>query len=154
MSVFDPGVHACMEAVNVHVYSDSCEDNFSWIFPRHGNNCAGVIAGVANNSLCGVGIAYNAQIAGTCSLMWLPSSLTVSPKGSKSFNVHWDSLEGYECLLEESFILSGKISYVWESQRTQSLLLVVPNKDTYSVHALFWMVRYNCSRNCPFEPLF
>ncbi|CAH3023033.1 unnamed protein product [Porites evermanni] len=30
----------------------------------HGNNCAGVIAGVANNSLCGVGIAYNAQIAG------------------------------------------------------------------------------------------
>ncbi|CAH3190442.1 unnamed protein product [Porites lobata] len=30
----------------------------------HGNNCAGVIAGVANNNLCGVGIAYNAQIAG------------------------------------------------------------------------------------------
>ncbi|KAJ7358827.1 Proprotein convertase subtilisin/kexin type 6 [Desmophyllum pertusum] len=30
----------------------------------HGNNCAGVIAGAANNSLCGVGLAYNAKIAG------------------------------------------------------------------------------------------
>ncbi|CAH3018431.1 unnamed protein product, partial [Porites evermanni] len=30
----------------------------------HGNSCAGVIAGVANNSLCGVGLAYNAKIAG------------------------------------------------------------------------------------------
>lgn len=36
-----------------------------WItYPRHGNNCAGVIAGAANNSYCGVGLAYNAQIAG------------------------------------------------------------------------------------------
>jgi len=26
--------------------------------------CAGVIAGVANNNLCGVGLAYDAQIAG------------------------------------------------------------------------------------------
>ena len=31
---------------------------------RHGNKCAGVIAGVSNNSLCGVGLAYNAKIAG------------------------------------------------------------------------------------------
>ena len=31
---------------------------------RHGNKCAGVIAGAANNSLCGVGLAYNAKIAG------------------------------------------------------------------------------------------
>ncbi|XP_067041930.1 proprotein convertase subtilisin/kexin type 6-like isoform X2 [Acropora muricata] len=30
----------------------------------HGNNCAGVIAGAANNNLCGVGLAYNAKIAG------------------------------------------------------------------------------------------
>ncbi|XP_067040624.1 proprotein convertase subtilisin/kexin type 4-like [Acropora muricata] len=30
----------------------------------HGNKCAGVIAGVSNNSLCGVGLAYNAKIAG------------------------------------------------------------------------------------------
>ena len=26
--------------------------------------CAGVIAGAANNNLCGVGLAYNAKIAG------------------------------------------------------------------------------------------
>jgi len=30
----------------------------------HGNHCASVIAAVANNSLCGVGLAFNAQIAG------------------------------------------------------------------------------------------
>jgi len=37
---------------------------FSFLYNRHGNNCAGVIAGVANNGLCGVGLAYNAKIAG------------------------------------------------------------------------------------------
>ena len=31
---------------------------------RHGNNCAGVISGVANNNFCGVGLAYDAKIAG------------------------------------------------------------------------------------------
>jgi len=31
---------------------------------EHGNMCAGVIAGAANNNLCGVGLAYNAKIAG------------------------------------------------------------------------------------------
>lgn len=30
----------------------------------HGNNCAGVIAGATNNGECGVGLAYNAKIAG------------------------------------------------------------------------------------------
>ncbi|XP_022786340.1 neuroendocrine convertase 2-like [Stylophora pistillata] len=30
----------------------------------HGNRCAGIIAGVAGNNLCGVGLAYNAKIAG------------------------------------------------------------------------------------------
>ncbi|CAH3150841.1 unnamed protein product [Pocillopora meandrina] len=30
----------------------------------HGNRCAGIIAGVANNNRCGVGLAYNAKIAG------------------------------------------------------------------------------------------
>ncbi|XP_028408153.1 proprotein convertase subtilisin/kexin type 4-like isoform X2 [Dendronephthya gigantea] len=30
----------------------------------HGTNCAGVIAGAANNSICGVGVAYEANIAG------------------------------------------------------------------------------------------
>lgn len=30
----------------------------------HGNKCAGVIAAEANNNVCGVGLAYNAEIAG------------------------------------------------------------------------------------------
>ena len=37
----------------------------------HGNSCAGVIAGVANNSRCGVGLAYNAKIAGNCLLVFI-----------------------------------------------------------------------------------
>ena len=34
------------------------------ILCSHGNRCAGIIAGVANNNRCGVGLAYNAKIAG------------------------------------------------------------------------------------------
>lgn len=30
----------------------------------HGTKCAGVIAAVANNSYCTVGVAYNAKLAG------------------------------------------------------------------------------------------
>ena len=37
----------------------------------HGNHCASVIAAVANNSLCGVGLAFNAQIAGKSACMWI-----------------------------------------------------------------------------------
>ena len=32
--------------------------------PRHGSNCAGVIAAEGNNGQCGVGLAYNARIGG------------------------------------------------------------------------------------------
>ena len=31
---------------------------------QHGSKCAGVIAGKRNNDLCGVGIAYEANITG------------------------------------------------------------------------------------------
>lgn len=31
---------------------------------EHGTRCAGEIAAVANNSICGVGIAYDAYISG------------------------------------------------------------------------------------------
>ena len=31
----------------------------------HGTRCAGEVAAVANNSICGVGVAYNAKIGGT-----------------------------------------------------------------------------------------
>ncbi|CAB0006140.1 unnamed protein product [Nesidiocoris tenuis] len=41
----------------------------------HGTQCAGVIAMVANNSLCGVGIAFNAQIGGVRLLDGGPSDL-------------------------------------------------------------------------------
>ena len=30
----------------------------------HGTRCAGEVVGVANNGICGVGIAYHARIAG------------------------------------------------------------------------------------------
>lgn len=35
----------------------------------HGIKCAGIIAAVANNSFCGVGIAYSARIGG---IVWSP----------------------------------------------------------------------------------
>lgn len=33
-------------------------------FSRHGNRCAGVIAATANNSECGVGVAFNSKLGG------------------------------------------------------------------------------------------
>jgi hypothetical protein len=35
------------------------------LFFSHGTRCAGEIVAVANNSDCGVGVAYNAKIGGT-----------------------------------------------------------------------------------------
>lgn len=37
------------------------------VFCSHGTRCAGEVAATANNSICGVGIAYNANIGGTSS---------------------------------------------------------------------------------------
>ncbi|KAH0999324.1 hypothetical protein HUJ04_005363 [Dendroctonus ponderosae] len=31
---------------------------------KHGTRCAGEVAGVAYNSFCGIGVAYNASIGG------------------------------------------------------------------------------------------
>lgn len=31
---------------------------------RHGTRCAGEVAAVADNGICGVGVAYNAKIGG------------------------------------------------------------------------------------------
>lgn len=33
---------------------------------RHGTRCAGEVAAVANNSICAVGVAYEASIGGLC----------------------------------------------------------------------------------------
>lgn len=45
-------------------YVDDKQVSLETPVPGHGNNCAGVIAGKRNNDLCGVGIAYEANIAG------------------------------------------------------------------------------------------
>ena len=37
---------------------------FFSIFYSHGTRCAGEVAAVANNSICGVGVAYDANIGG------------------------------------------------------------------------------------------
>jgi hypothetical protein len=34
------------------------------IFSSHGTRCAGASSGKANNGMCGVGVAYNSNIAG------------------------------------------------------------------------------------------
>lgn len=35
-----------------------------FLFSSHGTRCAGEVAAVANNSICGVGVAYDANIGG------------------------------------------------------------------------------------------
>lgn len=41
---------------------------FFFFLTSHGIRCAGIISAVANNSFCGVGIAYSAKIGGKCGL--------------------------------------------------------------------------------------
>ncbi|NXD31785.1 FURIN protein, partial [Spelaeornis formosus] len=41
-----------------------CEYDSSSLGCRHGTRCAGEVAAVANNGICGVGVAYNARIGG------------------------------------------------------------------------------------------
>ncbi|NXA67663.1 FURIN protein, partial [Mohoua ochrocephala] len=41
-----------------------CEHASSYFGCRHGTRCAGEVAAVANNGICGVGVAYNARIGG------------------------------------------------------------------------------------------
>ena len=36
---------------------------------KHGTRCAGEVAAVANNGVCGVGIAYNASIGETITMV-------------------------------------------------------------------------------------
>ena len=35
-----------------------------FLYYRHGNRCGGIIAAAANNSKCGVGVAFNAKLGG------------------------------------------------------------------------------------------
>ena len=45
--------------------NSSCQSYFEFIHFRHGEKVAGVIAGVLNNTKCGVGLAYEAKLGGT-----------------------------------------------------------------------------------------
>lgn len=49
------------------------EHALSYFGCRHGTRCAGEVAAVANNGICGVGVAYNARIGGGCcpALCWV-----------------------------------------------------------------------------------
>lgn len=38
--------------------------NYLLLYLSHGTRCAGAAAANANNSVCGVGVAYDAQVAG------------------------------------------------------------------------------------------
>ena len=38
--------------------------NYGKVSNHHGTRCAGEIAAVANNNVCGVGVAYSASVAG------------------------------------------------------------------------------------------
>lgn len=50
----------CTEKSSFNLYLSS----FYSFFWRHGTRCAGEVAAVANNGICGVGVAYNAKIGG------------------------------------------------------------------------------------------
>lgn len=62
-------LHVILTSFQVSSYSRDYVDFDSDPFPGsvhdgHGTNVAGEIAMVRNNGICGVGVAYNAQIAG------------------------------------------------------------------------------------------
>ncbi|NXY01201.1 FURIN protein, partial [Pteruthius melanotis] len=55
------GAAACTHPSAPHTL---CERALSCFGCRHGTRCAGEVAAVANNGICGVGVAYNARIGG------------------------------------------------------------------------------------------
>ncbi|XP_032820258.2 proprotein convertase subtilisin/kexin type 7 [Petromyzon marinus] len=60
---------------------------------RHGTRCAGEIAAVANNSLCGVGAAYDSRVAG---IRLLDGPLTDHMEAT-AFNTHYQLNHIYSC---------------------------------------------------------
>ncbi|GFS46986.1 neuroendocrine convertase 1 [Trichonephila inaurata madagascariensis] len=69
ISVLDDGIHPQSEEVAQNYDSTSSEDlsfkksNYNPIPENsHGTYCAAIAAGVANNNVCGVGVAYDAKI--------------------------------------------------------------------------------------------
>ncbi|XP_030075884.1 proprotein convertase subtilisin/kexin type 4 [Microcaecilia unicolor] len=62
---------------------------------RHGTRCAGEVAGVANNGVCGIGIAYNARIGGVRMLDGIVTdiveakSLSLNPQHIHIYSASW-----------------------------------------------------------------
>ncbi|XP_029469179.1 proprotein convertase subtilisin/kexin type 4 isoform X2 [Rhinatrema bivittatum] len=62
---------------------------------RHGTRCAGEVAGVANNGICGTGIAYNAKIGGVRMLDGIitdiieAKSLSLKPQHIHIYSASW-----------------------------------------------------------------
>lgn len=50
------------------MYVDFTTGNGIFFTFSHGTRCAGEIAAEANNSVCSVGVAYNAQVGGKLSI--------------------------------------------------------------------------------------
>uniref|UniRef100_A0A7N6BWF4 P/Homo B domain-containing protein n=1 Tax=Anabas testudineus TaxID=64144 RepID=A0A7N6BWF4_ANATE len=83
---------------------------------RHGTRCAGEVAAVANNGICGVGVAYNAKIGGVRMLdgevtdMVEAQSLSLNPQHIDIYSASWGpeddgkTVDGPAKLAREAFL--------------------------------------------------
>ncbi|XP_071381278.1 furin (paired basic amino acid cleaving enzyme) a [Centroberyx affinis] len=83
---------------------------------RHGTRCAGEVAAVANNGICGVGVAYNAKIGGVRMLdgevtdMVEAQSLSLNPQHIHIYSASWGpeddgkTVDGPAKLAKEAFL--------------------------------------------------
>ncbi|XP_053308751.1 proprotein convertase subtilisin/kexin type 4-like [Spea bombifrons] len=101
---------------------------------HHGTRCAGVVAAVANNDICGAGVAYNARIGGVRMLDGITTdiieaqSLSLNPQHIDIYSASWGPsndgkvLDGPRVLSSEALykgILNGRRGlgsiFVWSS---------------------------------------
>ncbi|XP_034639601.1 furin isoform X2 [Trachemys scripta elegans] len=98
---------------------------------RHGTRCAGEVAAVANNGICGVGVAYNAKIGGVRMLDGEVTdavearSLGLNPNHIHIYSASWGpeddgkTVDGPARLAEEAFFRGGRGGlgsiFVWAS---------------------------------------
>ncbi|XP_008403663.1 furin (paired basic amino acid cleaving enzyme) a isoform X2 [Poecilia reticulata] len=83
---------------------------------RHGTRCAGEVAAVANNGVCGIGVAYNAKIGGVRMLdgevtdMVEAQSLSLNPQHIDIYSASWGpeddgkTVDGPAKLAKEAFL--------------------------------------------------
>ncbi|XP_030620829.1 furin (paired basic amino acid cleaving enzyme) a [Chanos chanos] len=83
---------------------------------RHGTRCAGEVAAVANNGICGVGVAYNAKIGGVRMLdgevtdVVEAQSLSLNPQHIDIYSASWGpeddgkTVDGPAKLAKEAFV--------------------------------------------------